>query len=100
MNCMVTSCNQSELAHPAVRATPADVRPAFPANYRLRQIASDVAMLVAVLALVLTFVALRLTLSAPPDVVERITAVAANAAVVGALALLGSLVLRHGADAA
>ena len=95
MNSMVTY-NQSELARSPVPATHADVRPAFRAKYRLRQIAGDVAMLVAVLAFVLTFMALRFTLSAPPKVVERITAVAAGAAMVCVLALLGSFALRHG----
>ena len=88
MNSLVTY-NQSELAH-------ADVRPAFPANYRPRQIASDVAMLVAVLAFVLTFVALRFTLFASSDLVARIAPVAAGAAVVCVLALLASLALRFG----
>jgi hypothetical protein len=88
--------DQSELAHPAPRAEDADARPAFLANYRLRQIASDVAMLVAVLAFVLTFVALRFTLFASSDLVESIAPVAAGAAVVCVLALLGSLALRYG----
>jgi len=89
--------NQSELAHPAPRAEDADARPAFLANYRLRQIASDVAMLVAVLAFVLTFVALRFTLLASPDIVERFAIpVGTGAGVVCVLALLGSFALRYG----
>ena len=90
MNSMVTY-HQSELARNA------DVRPASLADYPLRQIASDVAMLVAVLAFVATFVALRLTLFAPSDIVEGTAIpVAAGASVVCVLALLGSLALRHG----
>ena len=95
---MVT-CNQAELAHPALRAPHADVRPAFLKNYRLRQVAADVAMVVAVLAFVLAFVALRFTLGAPTDTFERIARVASGAAVVCLLALVGSLVLRQGGDA-
>ena len=84
------TCHQSELAQNA------GARLASPADYRLRQVASDVAMLVAVLAFVLTFVVLRFTLFAPPDVVEGTAIpVAAGAAVVCVLALLGSLALRH-----
>jgi hypothetical protein len=95
MNSMVT-CSQSELAHPAVRATRVGVRPAWLANYRLREIAGDVALLVAVLAFVLTFVALRMTLFAPADVIERVAIpLAAGAAVICVLAFLGSLLLRY-----
>jgi uncharacterized membrane protein YjjP (DUF1212 family) len=50
---------------------------------------------VAVLAFVATFVALRMTLFAPPELTERVAIpVAAGAAVVFVLALLGSLALR------
>ena len=96
MNSMVTR-SQSELAHPALRAPQAGVRPALPTDYRLTEIASDVAMLVAVLALVVTFVALQMTLFAPPSIIERVAIpVAAGAAVVFLLALAGSMVLRYG----
>lgn len=93
----IVNYSQTELSHHAQRPTRAGVRPAFLANYRLRQIASDVAMLVAVLAFVLTFVALRLTLFAPPDLVERVAIPgAAGAAVVFVLAALCALALRYG----
>jgi hypothetical protein len=96
MNTMV-DYSQSELANPALRATHAGVQTAFLTNYRLRQIASDVAMLVAVLAFVLAFVALRMTLFAPPEITERVAIPAAvGGAVVFVLSLLGALALRHG----
>ena len=89
--------SQTELSQHAQRPTRAGVRPAFLTNYRLRQIASDVALLVAVIAFVLAFVALRLTLFAPPDLVERVAIPgAAGAAVVFVLALLCALALRYG----
>jgi hypothetical protein len=99
MNTLV-NYSQSELANPALRATHAGARPAFLTNYRLREIASDVALLVAVLAFVLAFVALRMTLFAPPEITERVAIpVAVGGAVVFLLSMLGALALRHG-DAA
>ena len=93
MNSML-SYSRSELAHPALRP----VRPAFFTRDRLREIASDVAMVVAVLAFVSSFVALRMTLFAPSDVVEHLAIpVAASAAAVFVLALVGALALRPGA---
>lgn len=87
--------SQSGLAHPALDPAHTDVRPAFLANIRLRQIVGDTAMLVAVLAFVSTFVALRMTLFAPPELIERVALpVAAGAAVVFVLALLSALALR------
>ena len=53
MNSMVT-CSQSELAHPAPSSAHAGVRLAFLTRYPLREIVSDVAMVVAVLAFVLS----------------------------------------------
>ena len=95
MNSMVTY-SQSGLAHAAPRDTNAGVQPARLTNYRLREIVSVVAMLVALLAFVLAFVALRMTLSAPADIVERIAIpVAAGAGAISVFALLGSLLLRH-----
>lgn len=90
--------DQSGLAHPALRPAHAGLRPAFLADYRLhnlRQIIRDAAMLVAVLAFVATFVALRMTLFASPELTERVAIpVAAGAAVVFVLALLTSFALR------
>lgn len=89
----IATCSQSELANPALHA-----RARLFSNYRAREIAGDVAMVVAVLAFVLSFVALRMTLSASADVVERFAIpVAAGGAAVFVLALLGSLALRPGA---
>ena len=95
MNSMV-DYSRSGLAHPALRPPDAGVRPAFLFNnYRLWGIASDVAMVVAVLAFVLSFVALRVTLFAPADVVERVAIpLSAGGAVVFVVALVGSLALR------
>ena len=96
MNSMVT-CSQSELAHPAPSSAHAAVRLAFLTRYPLREIVSDVAMVVAVLAFVLSFVALRMTLFAPADVVEHLAIpVAAGAAAVFVLALVGALAFRPG----
>lgn len=95
----IVTYDQSELAHAAPLAAHAGVRPARLAYYRLREIAADVAMLVAVLAFVLTFVALRMTLFAPADVIERVAMpLATDSAVVSVLALLGSLLLRYASD--
>jgi hypothetical protein len=89
--------SQSDLAHAAPPATRAGVPAAWLTNYRLREIASDVVILVAVLAFVLTFFALRMALFAPADVIERVAIpVAAGAAVVSVLAFIGALLLRHG----
>jgi hypothetical protein len=93
MNSVVTY-HQSELANSALRLPHAGVRPAFLTN-RIREIASDIAMVVAVLAFVLSFVSLRMTLFASANVVERVAIpLAAGGAVVFVLALLGSLALR------
>jgi hypothetical protein len=71
--------------------------PALPAGHRLREIASDTALLVALLAFVLAFVALRFTLLREPQFVEQVAIpVAAGAGVVSALALLCAFALRHG----
>jgi hypothetical protein len=87
----IATCSHAELAHPARPA-----RLGFLANYRVREIASDVALAVAVLAFVWSFVALRMTLYVPADVAERVAIPAATGgAAVFVLALLGSLVLRH-----
>ena len=90
--------DQSGLAHPALGPAGAGIRPALLASYQLRnlrQILRDTAALVAVLAFVATFVALRMTLFAPPELTERVAIpVAAGAAVVFVLALLSSLALR------
>lgn len=96
MNSMVTH-SQSELPHPAPRAADAGFRLAFLTRYPLREIASDVAMVVAVLAFVFSFVALRITLFSPANVGERVVIpMAACLAVVFVLALLISLALRLG----
>ena len=96
MNSMVT-CSQSELAHPAPHSAHTGFRLAFLTRYPLREIVSDVAMVVAVLAFVFSFVALRMTLFAPANVGERVAIpMAASAAVVSVLALLISLALRLG----
>ena len=96
MSTMV-DCSHSELSNPALRARHGGVPPAFLNNYRLREIASDGAMLVAVLAFVLAFVALRMTLFASPEITERVAIPAAiGGGVVFVLSLLGALALRHG----
>jgi hypothetical protein len=90
MNSMV-SFSPSALAHQALRS----VRPGFFTRDRLRELGSDIGMVVAVLAFVWSFVALRMTLFAPADVVERVAIPAATSgAVVFVLALVGSLALR------
>jgi hypothetical protein len=88
----IATCSQSELTRAALHSP---ARSVFPSNYRVREIASDVALVVAVLAFVLSFVALRMTLYVPADVERAAMPVATGGAAVFVLALLGALVLRH-----
>jgi hypothetical protein len=94
MNSVVTY-HHSELANTALRLPHAGIRPTFLTHYRVRGIASDIAMVVAVLAFVMSFVTLRMTLFAPANVVERVAIpLATGGAVVFVLAFFASLALR------
>ncbi len=106
MNTMIAHC-PAGLADPPRRDTCAATSagpdrqrlhvPIMPPGNRVRAMASETAMLVAVLAFVLAFVALRFTLLREQEFVEQVAIpVASGAGVVSAVALLCAFVLRHG----
>ena len=59
----IATCSQSELAHAALHSP---ARSVFPSNYRVREIASDVALVVAVLNALLILPMIRVTKWAMP----------------------------------